>query len=95
MVTCNDTSFFDIFSFSHLEHDAIDQCLVYNNVTIEKDIPKLSLRRGDDFHQVIFNIHENRFSFCSWDAAEKGVAAIKPVKELIIPQAQLSPYMTY
>lgn len=97
-MTCNDTSFFNIFSFLSLEHDAMDFCLVYHGITFQKDIvlsKEVSFEKGKTFNQAIFNMKTKMITFASWGPAERGIAAIKATEEVSVRQERLAPFMVW
>ena len=64
--TCNDFSFFGIFHFTYLMHDAVNFALTYENCIITESLVTKSgaqLIQGRQFETVYWNIREARFSF--------------------------------
>lgn len=98
--TCYDTSFYHIFDFNHLMHDAIDGGLVYDNCKITKDINTVSgeLKEGQEFHQVNFYFNKQAFHFINWklDLTPGGNGQYIPNEtSVLIPQAEISKYLVW
>ena len=99
--TCNDESFFGLFEFTYIMHDAIDCGLVYEGITILKDIETGSgkrLNKGDEFHQVNFDFKEQTLSFVIYESAEAhdrsgGTGTLNPTKLVVIQQAELAQFL--
>lgn len=95
---CNDTSFFHIFTFTNLMHDAMDFNLVYEDIVIEKDIvidDKIVLYQGATFHQVNFDLKERVFHFINWQQAVPHNVTIHPKQEIRISQESLGPKLKW
>ncbi len=102
--TCNDESFFRIFEFSHLMHSAIDYGIVYELITITQNIITASgyeLRIDDQYHQMIFSFKDQTFTFASYESVEEydrrgskdGI--LQYSKVIVIPQAELAPFLVW
>ncbi len=50
--TCNDNSFYRIFTFNNIEHSAFDGGIAYYGIEITKDIPELGLVKGTTYEQA-------------------------------------------
>lgn len=99
-MTTKRESFFRVFEYGFLMHDAIDHGLVYDGgITITKDIfttSGIQLDKGDEFHQVNFYFDKSMFSFLVWQAAEESVdTTIRPTRQVDIPQAELAPFLVW
>lgn len=93
-------SFFGLFEFHAIEHDAMDNHIVYQACTIEKPFScdGVQFKKGQTFHQVCFDLCKQTFSFCNWGPAEKGKASIEPdmnTSKLNIPQSLLAPLLKW
>ena len=92
-------SFFRVFDYRTLMHDAIDQGLVYDEVIITKDIlttTGINLTKGDQFHQVNLNLHSATFDFICWQRAEDSEdGIIRPTRLVTIPQSELAPFLKW
>lgn len=92
-------SFFNVFEYAFLMHDAIDQGLVYDGVEITKDITTTSgiqLHKGEAFHQVNFYFDKAMFAFIVWQpSSESTDGIIRPTREVDIPQAELAPFLVW
>lgn len=77
-------SFFNVFSYSHMMHDAIDYGLTYEEITITQDIVTslgLVLKKGDKYETCYMKflrhshdgskiINQPYFHFCNWKPGE-------------------------
>lgn len=98
-----DDSFFDIFEYNDLIHDACDYCIVYFLPRILKDIKTasgLSLNKGDEFEQVTFNMLTQEFQFEVFESCEEhdqrgGNGSLEHKRLVIIPQRELAPFMVW
>lgn len=84
--TCNDTSFFDIFSFHNIMHDAIDGGIIYEGIDILRDIPELGLVKDSSYDQVNFLFHSKELDcpilyFITWGVATSN-GVVNPIPEL-------------
>lgn len=57
-------SFFRIFEFNHMMHDAICGGLTYEGCTILRDLGPL--KKGDQYETVYWMISESKFQFVNW-----------------------------
>jgi hypothetical protein len=93
-------SFYHIFDYGFLMHDAIDHGLVYDGgIVITKDITTTSgiqLLKGEEFHQVNFYFDKAMFAFICWQpSSESTDGTIRPTREVDIPQAELAPFLVW
>lgn len=82
--TCDDNSFFNVFEYSVLMHDAIDKGLVYEDITIQRDITTISglrLQKGRKFDAVwlLFDVKgEVEVYFINWVKKDSGRNSASP-----------------
>ena len=93
-------SFFNVFEYCFLMHDAIDHGLVYDGgIVITKDITTASgiqLHKGEAFHQVNFYFDKAMFAFIVWQPAYESLdGTIRPTREVDVPQAELAPFLVW
>lgn len=93
-------SFFNVFEYAFLMHDAIDHGLVYDGgIVITKDITTASgiqLHKGEEFHQVNFYFDKAMFAFIVWQpSSESTDGTIRPTREVDIPQTELAPFLVW
>lgn len=84
--------FFNLFTYNDMLTDAADQCIVYNGVDVKVNYVTDSgdyLVNTDKYHQVIFNILRQTFTFASFGTDGK------TFKELTIPQAEVAKLCKY
>lgn len=95
-------SFFGLWQYQTLMHDAADHCLVYEAVTIERDISlvgctdhgpeiPLMLKKGETFHQVNFCLVSQTFEFIDWKAAVRANVTIEPSRLVSVAQSIIAP----
>ncbi len=104
-MTYRKESFFELFSYSHMMHDAIDQGLVYEDCLITRNIiiaefrphPKCGIvfREGDTFEAIWFSFRDMNFQFIhSW--VPKDPYNYEPDSQsFIISQKDLAPYLVW
>lgn len=92
-------SFFDVFQFSHLMHDAIDGGLVYEGITILRDIETssgLKLKQGDYYESLWFLFATMEFQFINWEPKFPNAAEYIPDdSSVFIPQSELAPFLVW
>lgn len=59
-------SFFGLFEFDQLMHEAVDQHLVYTGITILRSVPKYGLKTGAWYQACWYSFEENKISFINW-----------------------------
>lgn len=92
-------NFFNLFHYEGMEHDVIDYATVYSNIRILRDLTTaggITLSKGDSFEQVTFDMLRTTFSFIIWDSVENAIDGVtQPKVEIVIPQAQLAPFLKW
>ena len=92
-------SFFKVFDYYGLEHDALDKGLVYHTVIITKDIITEDgitlLKKGVEYDQVTFYFEKESFHFIVWKLSEDGWEFIPHEQSLMIAQKELSPFLVW
>jgi hypothetical protein len=88
-------SFYYIFEYGHMMHDAIDHGLVYECIKITRDIETESgkiLKKDDTYEAVWFLWDKQLFQFIDWIPDSKGSHNYIPdPKTLVeIPQSELA-----
>lgn len=91
--------FFTIFSFGHHMHDAIDGGIVYEQITILKDVITsngFSLKAGTEYEAVWFLLDKQVFQFIDWkrpvDPSKDTTWNPDPQTFVEIPQKELAPF---
>lgn len=92
-------SFFYIFDYSFMTHDACGQHnLTYEVCTITKnlDLPSGSLKIGEHYEYVYFNFVKEHFMFANfiWDE-NKPELEFDWNRSVKIPQKELAPYLVW
>ena len=92
-------SFFLVFDYSHLEHDAMDHALVYHSVIITRDIITEDgitlLKKGNEYEQVTFYFDKQSFYFIVWEPSKDGREFIPNRQSLMIAQKDLAPFLVW
>jgi hypothetical protein len=88
-------SFFRVFDYHHLMHDAIDCGLVYEDVIITKTIDECQLVKGAKFEQVNFYLDEQLFYFINWLPYVVGNVVNPNSTSIKVPQLVLAPYLKW
>lgn len=96
--SCNDFSFYRIFDFNHLMHDAVDYALTYEICTIIRDITTasgLQLKKGAEYETVYFCFHTAEFQFINWKRVSDYQSDPDETKSITIPQSELAPFLSW
>lgn len=96
-------TFFDLFTFADVEHQASSFCIVYNGCKMQKDIYDLSnpktpiLSKGARLEQVVFSLTKQTFSFVDSyvKVMDEEFCGFRPNKEVVITQKVLAPFLHY
>lgn len=91
-------SFYNLFDYSHTMHDAIDYGLVYEGITITRNIQTVSgkvLKAGDSYDAVWFLWKEQLFQFIDWVPDSPGSFNWVPDPETLIEiyQSELANFL--
>ena len=88
-------SFFNVFDYHCFEPQAIDQGLVYESITITRDVltsSGLKLNKGDEYDAVWFLIEKHLFQFIKWERVTDYDFQMGP-GSIEIPQSELVPFL--
>ena len=96
-------SFFNVFTFYNMMHDAVDFAITYEVCEIERDIVTASgfkLNKGDHYQTVYFDFQKAEFQFINWipDYSSKyprNNYEPNPDESIDIPQAELAPFLKW
>jgi hypothetical protein len=91
-------SFFYIFDYSHMMHDAIDGGLVYECCDVTKDITTargFKLKKGQHYEAVWFLFEKSLFQFIDWVPGDDGTYIPNPKTLIEIPQLELAPFLKW
>lgn len=90
-------SFFNIFRYDSMMHDACDHNLVYFYVFVVKDIAinnKIVIKKGHHFEQVRFDFKTQKFYFETYMCDEE-TGESKYLEHVIIDQNKLAPLLKW
>jgi hypothetical protein len=93
MTSISEESFFRIFTFNHMMHDAIDYRLCYESCKIERDVVidgVTILTKGKCYHTVYLMLDKQELLFINWEPFDKHNVAVKPIEEVVIPLSKIS-----
>ncbi len=93
-------SFFRVFDYSHMMHDAIDGGLTYEIIKIRKDIKTKSgfeLKIGKEYETCYFIFGKAEFQFINWIPSKDnpGIRDPDPQNSITIPQDELAPFLIW
>ena len=88
-------SFFGVFDYHVFEPQAIDYGLIYEMITITRDVVTssgLKLNKGDEYDAVWFLFDKQVFQFIKWECVDECTSEIGP-GSIEIPQSELAPFL--
>ena len=91
-------SFFNLFDFFAIEHQAMNATIVYESCKITKDIETRNgqvLKVGTEFDQVNFYIKLGQFHFITWKPSEDCSEYIPNETSVLIPQGDLAAFLMW